>query len=112
LPQDVDPHVSLCLYRIAQEALHNVARHSRASAAEVRLRRDDDSLALQIADSGVGFDPHDVGRPGLGLLSMRERANFLGGELAIHAFPGGGTRIDVRIPLTRHGGGLAPTVES
>jgi PAS domain S-box-containing protein len=109
LPQDVDPHVSLCLYRITQEALHNVVRHSRATEAKVRLKRDADTLALQIADSGVGFDPKKARGAGLGLLSIRERVSFLKGELVIHAFPGQGTRIDVRIPLTaRHAASTAP----
>src|SRR5436190_4206926 len=71
LPKPIDEGVSLCLYRIAQEALHNVARHSRARHAEVRLAMDDDALSLQVADSGIGFDSH-AQYAGLGLVSMRE----------------------------------------
>src|SRR5262249_36810134 len=56
LPKSIDPGVSLCIYRITQEALHNVARHSQARHAAVRLALEDDTLSLQIADSGVGFD--------------------------------------------------------
>jgi PAS domain S-box-containing protein len=100
LPDAVDPNVSLCLYRIAQEALHNVARHSHAQEAQVRLSRDGDHLVLQIADPGVGFDPHDSRQGGLGLISMRERVAFLSGQLAIHASPGEGTRIVVRVPAS------------
>jgi PAS domain S-box-containing protein len=101
LPPGIDPNVSLCLYRIAQEALHNVARHSRARHAHVRLTRDADTLVLQIADSGVGFDPQNRQHAGLGLVSMRERVAFVRGELAIHTCPGGGTRIGVRVPVSR-----------
>jgi signal transduction histidine kinase len=98
LTRPVDPNVSLCLYRIAQEALHNVARHSGAPEASVRLTCDNDGLLLQIADPGIGFEPR-VQRTGLGLISMRERAAIVGGKLAIEAFPGRGTRLDVRVPL-------------
>jgi PAS domain S-box-containing protein len=100
LPITVEPNVSLCLYRIAQEALHNVARHSRAREAQVRLTRNGDELFLQIADSGVGFHPQEVSDAGLGLVSMRERVALLKGQLAIRTFKDGGTRIGVRVPLT------------
>jgi signal transduction histidine kinase/ABC-type uncharacterized transport system substrate-binding protein len=99
VPQRVDPNVSLCLYRIAQEALHNVARHSHAREAEVRLAREDSLLTLRVADCGVGFDPQEASREGLGLISMRERVAYLRGRMVIHSAPGGGTRIGVQIPL-------------
>jgi signal transduction histidine kinase len=98
LPKSIDPGVSLCVYRIAQEALHNVARHSQARHAAVRIAVEDDTLSLQIADSGIGFDSrarHD----GLGLVSMRERVALARGQFVIHAFPGHGTRIGVRVPV-------------
>lgn len=99
IPAGIDPNVSLCVYRIAQEALHNVARHSRARNAEVALRHESGALTLQVADSGVGFNPDEAGRAGLGLISMRERVAFLGGRLVIHSAPGGGTRLGVKITL-------------
>jgi PAS domain S-box-containing protein len=99
LPADVDPDVSLCVYRIAQEALNNVARHSRARHAQVMLFHESPMLMLQIADSGVGFDPRTMRHGGLGLISMRDRVAFLRGQLAIHTVPGGGTRIGVNIPI-------------
>jgi PAS domain S-box-containing protein len=98
-PESVDPNVALCLYRIAQEALHNVVRHSGARQSEVRLTGDAANLVLQVSDPGVGFDAKGGHREGLGLASMRERAAFLRGQLAIHTFPGGGTRIGVRVPV-------------
>jgi PAS domain S-box-containing protein len=98
-PESVDPNVALCLYRIAQEALHNVVRHSGAREAEVRLTGDAAYLVLQVSDPGLGFDLKTGHREGLGLASMRERAAFLRGQLAIHTFAGGGTRIGVRVPM-------------
>ena len=99
LPRDVDPNVSLCLYRIAQEGLTNIARHSRAHHAQVQLGYEDRAVTLQIADSGIGFDDRDTPNSGLGLISMRERVAFLKGQIVIHTVRGGGTRIGVRIPV-------------
>jgi PAS domain S-box-containing protein len=99
LPMVIDPAVSLCVYRITQEALHNIARHSRADEASVRLSYEGRNLCLQIADGGVGFEPHSSRHTGLGLVSMRERVGMLNGKLAIHTAPGRGTRIVARIPL-------------
>ena len=99
LPNAVDPRVSLCLYRIAQEALHNVAKHSQARDASVELTREGNEVCLQIADTGVGFDPVALEHVGLGLVSMRERVGVLKGDLVINATPGGGTHIGVRVPL-------------
>jgi PAS domain S-box-containing protein len=99
LPESFDPSVSLCLYRITQEALHNAVKHSQAREASVRLERDGDDVQLEIADSGVGFDSVAADHAGLGLVSMRERVGVLKGQLVIQAVPGGGTRIRVRVPL-------------
>jgi signal transduction histidine kinase len=99
VPRLVGPEPSLCLYRITQEALYNVVRHSGASRALVRLAREDDELHLQIVDSGSGFVRRDDELTGLGLVSMRERVAFLGGTIAIQSAPGEGTGIDVRVPL-------------
>jgi signal transduction histidine kinase len=108
----IDPNVSLCVYRIAQEALHNVARHSGVREAHVRIACDDGHIALQISDSGIGFDPRHVRPAGLGLASMRERVAVLNGQLVINAVPGEGTQIIVHIPTIqnpeRHGFGSPP----
>src|SRR5262249_54296089 len=98
-----DPDIALCVFRIVQEAVHNVVKHSGARAASVRLSRLDGSLDLQIADAGRGFVPTAHQRTGLGLVSMRARVHYLRGELTVHSAPGRGTRIAVRIPLRRHG---------
>ena len=102
LTQEFDQQVSLCLYRIVQEALHNIGRYSGAAQAEVHLMEDSEQVTLRIADPGVGFDPQDTRHRGLGLLSIRERVAFFGGQVAIHARPGAGTRIGVRLPLRYH----------
>jgi PAS domain S-box-containing protein len=100
VPDAVDPSVSLCLYRITQEALHNVAKHSQSREASVRLERHSDEILLVITDSGIGFDPCGADHAGLGLASMRERVGILKGQLEIQAAPGGGTQILVRVPMT------------
>jgi len=109
VPSSIDANVSLCIYRIVQEALHNVARHSRAREAHVSVTSDGSDIALQISDSGIGFDPRHVRRAGLGLASMRERVAVLNGQLVINAVPGEGTQIIARIPTIqnseRHGFG-------
>ncbi|HEX7137353.1 MAG TPA: ATP-binding protein [Vicinamibacterales bacterium] len=99
IPVSVSPATSLCLYRILQEALHNVAKHSGANRADVRLVRERDTIFMRIDDQGAGFDPEALGGTGLGLVSMRERVNHLGGRLTIGSAPGAGTRISVHLPL-------------
>ena len=109
LPHAIDPNVSLCLYRIVQEALQNISRHSQTREAQVRLAHQNGDLTVRVSDSGVGFDPLETRNGGLGLISMHERTAFLGGQLTIHAAPGSGTRIDVRIPLIQKDLSAAPT---
>ncbi|MEO8554818.1 MAG: PAS domain-containing protein, partial [Kofleriaceae bacterium] len=94
------------LYRIAQEALTNVAKHSRAAHVDVILERRADQVVLIVEDDGVGFDPGDAGttRQGLGLSGMQERASLVGGTLQIESASGKGTTILVRMvvaPLAR-----------
>lgn len=99
VPAHVPPDIALCLYRIVQEALHNVVRHSGTHEAAVQLTAGGGALELHVADPGRGFAPTMQGLAGIGLVSMRERVNFIGGMLAIHTAPGAGTRIGVRVPL-------------
>ncbi|MGZ8819085.1 MAG: sensor histidine kinase [Mycobacterium sp.] len=98
VPQDV----ALALYRVAQEALYNVAKHAAASRIELTLTRVADGVQLSIVDDGKGFDLPDVrGRAkGLGLLSIDERVRFLRGRVEITTPPGGGTRLRVEVPVT------------
>ena len=91
--------LSLCLYRVTQEALRNVARHSGASLVEVELRAVGGGLELAVQDNGVGFDPtRKQARPSLGLAGMRQRLSLVDGELLIDSAPGGGTSIVARAP--------------
>ena len=99
VPTTVAPDVGLGLFRIVQEALHNVVKHSRANHTAVHLSGFGDRLELQIADAGVGFAVDRSQTAGLGLVSMRERMILLNGDLVIHSAPGAGTRIEVRVPI-------------
>ena len=99
LPLQVDPQLSLTLYRIVQEALQNVVRHSQTHEAQVTLSFHGDHLALDIVDAGIGFDPSHAS-PGLGLISIEERVALLKGHLAIDTTPGRGTRIRLRVPVS------------
>ncbi|WP_448616222.1 histidine kinase [Modestobacter sp. URMC 112] len=93
------PDVETAAYRIAQEALTNVARHARARSAEVGLRARDGRLEVAVVDDGAGFEADGAGRPGgVGLDSMRTRARAVGGELSVTSGPGG-TRVVAGLPL-------------
>ena len=100
VPKVLPPDIALCLYRIVQEGLQNIVKHSGARAAAVQLVARDGMLELHVADAGVGFAMTAMNRGGIGLVSMRERVNFAGGTLVIHSAPGAGTRIGVRLPVT------------
>ncbi len=92
--------VALCLYRIVQEALRNVIKHSGAESARVEITRTASELKLQISDNGIGFDLEIARtRRGLGLLSMRERLRLVSGTISFERIAPTGTRIDVCIPL-------------
>jgi signal transduction histidine kinase len=93
-PPPLTPEVRLGIYRIVQEALHNVLRHAGADEAVVRLEYAEDVLRVTIRDNGTGFDPDKARRPtSLGLLSMRERATAIDASFEIISRPGGGTAI-------------------
>ena len=98
LPDQLQPSISLSLYRIAQETVHNIITHSQAKNVKVELGANDTRISLRIIDDGIGFDPsHEAG--GLGLESMRERVRVMGGFINISSFPSSGTRIEVRVPF-------------
>jgi PAS domain S-box-containing protein len=100
VPGSIPNEVGLCLYRVTQESLRNVARHSGHTRASVTLIGRQDSLVLSISDRGVGFDPSLVkGKKGLGIVSMEERVRLAGGTISIKSRPGDGARVDVQIPL-------------
>jgi signal transduction histidine kinase len=98
LPQDV----ALCFFRVAQEALRNIVRHSKAASAWISLVEKDHAINLTVSDTGIGFDLSQArGRSGLGLISMEERLRLVGGAFSIQSRPGSGTTIDVRVPLAQ-----------
>ncbi|HUP83597.1 MAG TPA: ATP-binding protein, partial [Candidatus Limnocylindria bacterium] len=98
LPCDVEANV----YRIVQEALHNIAKHAHATQVTVYVTQQHGSVVLLIADDGRGFDPHQRrpagDRNGMGLMSMQERAALVGGRIDIESAAGRGTSISVRVP--------------
>jgi len=99
--EDVPPHIALCVYRIAQEALQNVAKHARTKSAEVRLQRSENLVRLLVSDEGVGFRM-DESRfsGGLGLVSIRERVRLVKGTVELHSALSRGTTLKVEVPLT------------
>lgn len=100
IPASVPPETALCLFRIAQEALRNVGRHAKARAVDVSLRCLDGGLQLALRDDGVGFDRrHRSQGMHLGLASMQERVQLLGGTIEIDSGPGHGTTILAWVPL-------------
>jgi two-component system sensor histidine kinase UhpB len=105
---DVQSSTALCVYRITQEALQNVAKHAKASAVKVELRRVPGILLLTVSDSGVGIDPAKVKEhAGLGLISIKERVRFVGGSVEIYSKPNEGTSLAVTIPLGDAAMGMA-----
>ena len=99
VPRDLSGDVKLCLYRVLQEGLRNVAKHSGATRIRVRLAGDVDAVRFELGDNGNGFSPDGIGRtPGLGLISMKERAHLVGGDFSLESKPGEGTVIRVAIP--------------
>jgi PAS domain S-box-containing protein len=100
VPKAIPEGAALCLYRVTQECLRNVAKHSGAAKASVTLAAREAALVLTVSDTGRGFDAASVkGKGGLGLVSIEERVMAAGGTLTIQTRPGDGTRIQVRIPL-------------
>jgi signal transduction histidine kinase len=101
VPQDLSLRLSLCLYRVLQEALQNVVKHSGAAGVEVRLLGAVDRLELTVEDDGGGFDLDAIHGSGLGLTSMKERLKAVGGHLVIHSAPESGTSIRAYVPFER-----------
>jgi len=101
--EGLSPVVTLSLFRITQEALRNVAKHSGAKRSDVRLCRVDHGriLQLMVSDTGRGFSNSSAKGEGLGLISMRERARLAGGELIVRSSPMRGTEIEVRVPIAK-----------
>lgn len=93
---DMPEEYRTCIYRIVQEALHNSARHSKASHVRVTVRPDERRVRVTVEDDGVGFH---VREKGMGILGMEERVHHLGGKFQVDSAPGHGTRISIELPL-------------
>jgi PAS domain S-box-containing protein len=102
VPESLPQDITLCVFRIAQEALRNCVKHSGARAVEVLLEKTNNEIHLLVSDNGCGFDPEaELTRKGLGFISMRERLRLVDGSIHIHTRPCQGTRLEVSVPFTR-----------
>jgi signal transduction histidine kinase len=102
VPRDLPKEISLCLFRVLQEALQNAVKHSRARRFEVSVTATLTEIQLTVHDSGIGFDPERaVSDHGLGLTSMKERLKLVGGRLSVESKLAEGTTIHAWVPLTR-----------
>ena len=100
VPQTLPHEVSLCLFRVLQEAVHNAVKYSGVREFEVSLTGGANEIELSVHDSGIGFDPAAASRRhGLGLTSMRERLRLVNGQLSVESKPQHGTIIRARVPL-------------
>ena len=99
VPARLPADLTLCLFRIVQEALQNAVKHSRARAVSMDLIGRDTEVGLTIVDDGIGFDVDAAWGDGIGLVSMRERVDAIGGTFAIRSEPGAGTRLEIGVPL-------------
>jgi len=100
VPRSLPHELALCLYRVTQEALQNVVKHSGAKNATVELRKEDDEIRLRVTEDGKGFDT-TVGKTAgaLGLVGMCERMRLVHGDISWESAPGQGTRVIVRAPI-------------
>ena len=100
MPASIPDEAALCLYRVAQESVRNVVKHSRAESAGVELCGGHEEVRLTVTDFGVGYDPDQIRElNGLGVISMRERLRAIGGRLSIQSAPGEGTRVEAVVPI-------------
>jgi signal transduction histidine kinase len=99
VPESIPSDVALCAFRVVQEALQNVQRHSGTDQARLTMTGSDGTLRVVVADDGLGFDTAAAVNGGLGLVSMRERLHLLGGRLTIESAPGRGTVVAFEVPL-------------
>jgi signal transduction histidine kinase len=95
LPDETETH----LFRIAQEAMTNIARHAEAKHVEVQLKSEPRAICLRIADDGKGLPSSAGPRTGMGMIGMRARARSAGGDVSVRSKPGEGVVIEVRVPL-------------
>lgn len=103
-PKKLSPEIEVTMYRIIQEALSNIAKHSEATRLVIRCEKEHSRITLKIRDNGKGADQHELTEnpsknSGMGMLNMKERAAYVGGTVSVHSSPKGGMEINVQIPL-------------
>ena len=104
------PSLEAGIYRIAQEAITNAVKHAQATRLILTVNEGAETVALSVEDNGCGFEAADRSNGGFGLIGMRERVELLGGKLEVMSRAGGGTRVDVAVPVQRRD--ADPTGES
>ena len=113
VPPNVSADISLCIFRVLQEALHNALKHSGVRRFEVQLTGAQGVIELTVRDLGVGFNNEAVlNNPGLGLVSMRERVSLVSGTISIVSVPMRGTKVNVRVPIAEAAGTSSITLPS
>jgi signal transduction histidine kinase len=101
IPERIPTNVALCLYRVVQEAIQNVVKHSTTKDVTVTLRKIRNGIGAEVCDAGQGFDMSEsAAKPRLGLGFISERVRLLGGRSTIRSTPGKGTRVSVVVPLS------------
>jgi signal transduction histidine kinase len=110
LPEELPEEHKTCIFRLVQEALNNVCRHSNANLVAITVRTEDGRIAVTVRDNGRGFTPHRA--KGLGLVGMQERVAGLGGQLRIESEPGKGTIIEASLPLPQEFPGKGSVAQS
>ena len=101
LPNDLPEEISICLFRVLQEALKNAITHSGSQHLQVSLSVELDEIRLMVRDSGAGFDPQGAMEArGIGLMSMKERLKLVGGTLSIDSRLHSGTTVHARVPIS------------
>lgn len=103
MPEEIPAEIATGLYRIAQEAFRNIAKHAGKSHVKVKLAGSPGELEMQVVDSGRGFDLGNH-RPGLGLISIEERARLMGGTSQVQSAVREGTKVTVTVPLEKSKG--------
>ena len=98
IPENLQPGIALCFFRIAQESLNNVIKHSHSSRAQIELKADHVSLMMRVRDFGAGFDREQMPE-GIGLMTMEERMAAIGGTLTVESKPGAGTIVTAVVEL-------------
>jgi signal transduction histidine kinase len=110
VPDATPNDIALCLYRVIQEGLRNIATHAKTNEARIALQGLDGGVGLLIQDLGIGFDVRGVReKSGIGLAGMKERVRLVGGTMSLRSEPGKGTEIQISIPLGGEHGQTACT---